>query len=210
MAKKNMGIINKITSEGLLIIGDVHGKVDNYWKILQKHDGASIQLGDFGFNKHHKWHLKNIDNKKHQIVFGNHDDYTFVNKPHSLRNWAYTPQGYEIMTIRGAWSIDKHDRVEGKSWWANEELTYTEMEEAVDAFNYYKPKIVITHNCPYSVGDYLFGIKDKSMTCNGFEIMLQNHQPDLWFFGHHHRSVNEEINGTRFICLAELETYLLK
>ena len=66
----------------LLIIGDVHGKVNEYWKILQKWDKrhCSIQVGDFGFKKQHEWHLKNIDFSQHQINFGNHDDYSFLHE----------------------------------------------------------------------------------------------------------------------------------
>lgn len=38
-------------SNNLLIIGDVHGKINQYWKLIQKHNGRSIQVGDFGFKK---------------------------------------------------------------------------------------------------------------------------------------------------------------
>ena len=48
---------------GLLIIGDVHGKVNEYYKLLQKHKGVSIQVGDFGFKKEHKWHLNLIKHR---------------------------------------------------------------------------------------------------------------------------------------------------
>jgi hypothetical protein len=192
--------------ENLLLIGDVHGKIDNYWKILQKHKGNSIQLGDFGFKEEHQWHLKNIDNTKHQIVFGNHDDYTFFDKPHSLFNYSYSPET-QLMTIRGANSIDKYKRIENRDWWANEEMNYQEMQEAVDFYCDNKPRIVVSHNCPREIAKHFWSITDKSTTTNGLQIMFECHQPELWFFGHHHRSVNETINNTRFICLAELETF---
>ena len=194
----------------LLVIGDVHGKVNEYWKILQKWDKrhCSIQVGDFGFKKQHEWHLKNIDFSQHQINFGNHDDYSFLHEPHSLSNWSY---GFESkkMTVRGAFSIDKSYRTENVDWWQNEELNYEEMQNAIDFYNFNKPKIMITHDCPDYARRYLFGIRDKSITSNGLQQMFENHQPDVWIFGHHHRSKNEVINGTRFICLAELETIVL-
>lgn len=190
-----------------LIIGDVHGKVDRYWNILQKHKSSSIQVGDFGFKKEHDWHLANIDYSQHKINFGNHDDYTYLHKPHSLSNFSISKSG--LMTIRGAYSIDKVYRTENLNWWANEELNYSEMQQAVDFYNFNKPKIIISHDCPHEVRKQLFGINDKSITSNGLQIMFENHQPDLWIFGHHHKSKNEVINGTRFVCLAELETFLI-
>ena len=181
------------SSSPLLIIGDVHGKINEYWKILQKCDKRyySIQVGDFGFSKQHEWHLNNIDYSQHQINFGNHDDYTYLDKPHSLSNWSISTSG--LMTVRGAYSVDKAYRTENVDWWANEELNYEEMQRAIDSYISNKPKIMITHDCPHEARQSLFGI-------------TENHQPELWVFGHHHKSKNEVINGTRFICLAELET----
>jgi predicted phosphodiesterase len=205
IAKPNVGCQGL---SGMLVIGDVHGKVDNYWKILQKHKGTSIQVGDFGFKKQHDWHLANIDYSQHQINFGNHDDYSYLYEPHSLSNWSYAYEA-KLMTIRGAYSIDKAYRTEYLDWWANEELNYSEMQQAVDFYNFNKPKIIISHDCPHEVRKQLFGINDKSITSDGLQVMFENHQPDLWIFGHHHKSKNEVINGTRFVCLAELETFVI-
>jgi len=193
----------------LLIIGDVHGKINNYWKILKSSGEyhSSIQLGDLGFKKEHQWHIDNIDCTKHRINFGNHDDYTYLNAAHSLGDWSVSKNG--IMTVRGADSIDKYRRIEGLDWWPNEELNYDQMKHAIDTYILTKPKIMITHNCPREVSNDLFGIMEKSITTNGLQAMLEYHQPDLWVFGHHHKSKNEVINGTRFICLAELETLIV-
>ncbi len=191
----------------MLIIGDVHGKVNDYWKIIQKYkDQHSIQVGDFGFKKEHEWFLGNIDCKKHKINFGNHDDSTYLNKAHSMGDYSFD-QG--IMTIRGAYSIDKSFRTENIDWWANEELNYQEMQMAIDFYELNKPKIIISHDCPHEVRQYLFGINDKSMTTNGLQSMFEIHQPDIWIFGHHHKSRNDIINKTQFTCLAELETKIL-
>ncbi len=192
--------------DGLLIIGDVHGKIDPYYKLLQKWKGNSIQVGDFGFKKQHEWHLKNIDNTKHKINFGNHDDPTYLDKPHSLGNWSYSDG---IMTVRGAWSIDKAFRTENIDWWANEELNYEEMQAAIDAYIKNKPRVMITHDAPHDARVELFGCHEKSITSNGLQAMFEAHQPELFIFGHWHDSRNEVINGTRFICLAELETFQL-
>ena len=51
MKKIKTNVSNKGT-EGLIIIGDVHGKVNRYWDIIKTHKGTSIQVGDFGFKPH--------------------------------------------------------------------------------------------------------------------------------------------------------------
>lgn len=189
----------------MLIIGDVHGKVDSYWKLIQS-ESKSIQLGDFGFTQQHEWHIKNCDPTKHKIVFGNHDDYSYFNYPHSLGNFSITPEG--IFTIRGAESIDKHHRTENISWWKEEELNWGEANEVIDNYKKTKPEVVISHDCPESVCIRYFGYHG-SFTRKLLQNLFEFHQPMLWIFGHHHKSKNDTIDGTRFICLNELETITL-
>lgn len=189
-----------------LLIGDVHGKINEYLKIINKTKFSTIQLGDFGFKKQHNWHLKNIDNSKHKILFGNHDDYTFLNENHSLGDY-YSNDNY--MCVRGAYSIDQHHRIENVDWWRNEELSYNEMIDAIDHYNTIKPKIMLTHDCPQIIRQHIFGITEKSITSNALQMMFENHQPDTWVFGHHHRSVDVVIKNTRFVCLNELETMVI-
>lgn len=193
-------------NSNLLVIGDVHGNLYDYENILKKCSCSSIQVGDFGFSKHHKWHLKNINYTQHKINFGNHDDYTYLREFHSLGDFSIRT---DMMTVRGAFSIDKICRTENISWWSNEELNYEEMQKAIDFYILNKPKIMITHDCPQEVRKTLFKINEKSITSNGLQIMFEAHQPELWIFGHHHKSKNELINNTRFVCLKELETMVL-
>jgi predicted phosphodiesterase len=191
----------------LLIIGDVHGLIDKYWKLHQKHKGPSIQVGDFGFKKQHEWHLANMNSDLHKINFGNHDDTNYLHRPHSLGNSSVLPGS--IMTVRGAKSIDHYLRKEGVDFWSDEELNYPEMSAAIDIYQTELPRIIITHDAPHEIRRNLFGITDKTTTSNGLQAMWEIHQPDLWIFGHHHKSRSEVLNGTRFICLAELETITL-
>lgn len=192
----------------LLLIGDVHGKINSYWKIIQKHKKRSIQLGDFGFKKEHEWHLENLDSDLHKVCFGNHDDPSFLNSPHSLGDYSFLEE-YSLMSIRGAFSIDKITRTEGLDWWPNEEMSYGELSNCVDFYAEKKPKIVVSHSCPEEIRKELFGIFEKSITSNAMQIMLSLHKPDLWVFGHHHLYKNRTINGTKFICLPELETLMI-
>ena len=113
------------------------------------------------------------------------------------------------MTIRGAWSTDRIHRKVNISWWENEELSYNQMLLVYDLYVKLKPKIVITHDCPRSINNELFGYLDKSITGNGLEFMLQEHKPLQWVFGHHHIEIDVIIDGVNFICLPELGTKLI-
>lgn len=193
----------------MLIIGDVHGKLNDYQNIIEKHSSdKSIQIGDFGFKKEHDWHIENIDPEKHKILFGNHDYYPYLNKPHSLGNFAYLEED-NIFCIRGAYSIDQALRLQGHSWFDNEELTYSEFQTVLDYFESVSPDIVITHDCPDSIRKKFFGIYDKSITSTGLQACLEIHQPKLWIFGHHHQSIKQTVENTEFVCLAELEKFFL-
>lgn len=191
----------------MLIIGDVHGKIHEYKKLIEKTKDDSIQLGDFGFYKEHQWHLDNMDSEKHRICFGNHDFLPFVYEKHSCGDFSYFSD--KIMTVRGACSIDSHLRTEGLDWFRNEELSYLEMGEAIELYKKNKPKVVLSHDCPRTVSENIFHIQDKSLTSNGLQIMFEQWQPDLWIFGHHHRDIDVKIENTRFICLNELSTFVL-
>lgn len=188
----------------MLIIGDVHGKIKKYQWLLDYHQPQhSIQVGDFGFKWEHDWHLKNVDSSKHKIVFGNHDYYPYIDKPHSLGNCSYWN---EVFTIRGAHSIDQHMRTEGKDWFRNEELNNFEQLNVLDNYVNTKPDVVVSHDAPKSVVNHMFGYETSS-TRNLLEHMFQEHRPKLWIFGHFHESKTATILGTRFECLKKLQTF---
>lgn len=192
----------------MLVIGDVHGNINSFEKIIYQHKGDSIQLGDFGFKKHHDYFLNNFDLESNSVLFGNHDYYPYLREPHSLGDYGCDHLG-ELFFVRGAYSIDKHIRTIGVDWFENEEMTYQTFKDVINKYELVKPKIVISHDCPQSLRESLFGIHEKSMTSNGLQAMFEIHQPDLWIFGHHHKSKNVNINGTNFRCLAELEAFLI-
>lgn len=188
----------------LTLIGDVHGKVNEYWKLVTHQvKGKSVQVGDFGFKESHEWHRLNIDGRQHKVLFGNHDYYPMLYAAHSLGDWHFEDG---ICYIRGAYSIDKAYRLANNwPWFAEEELDYEQGSALVEQFAMWKPRVVVSHDCPRSVSQALFSIEDKSMTTNILQACLEAHQPELWVFGHHHKSKSEELDGVRFRCLAELE-----
>lgn len=190
----------------ILLIGDIHGKINKYHNLIQKQKPErSIQLGDFGFEHEHEWFLRTMDCTKHSILFGNHDDYTFLNREHSLGDYAVLHDG-EIMAIRGGDSIDKAYRTIGVDWWPQEEMSFATWNKCIDTYNVTKPLIVLSHECPTEALQELFGIYSPSTTAKGLQAVFEINSPVMWVFGHHHKSMRRVIDGTEFICLAEGES----
>lgn len=197
----------------ITIIGDVHGKVNRYKEIV----GAcsrSICVGDFGFKEEWDNYLSNIDSKNHVIVMGNHDYIPYMDD----RNYWLKCQNFgqiqdfpeDIFYVRGAYSVDKYLRKPGIDWFGNEELDYQECGYCMDLYMTLKPRIVISHDCPQFLRTRWFGITDKSITSNLLDAMWKEHQPEIWIFGHHHKSKSEVLGNTTFTCLAELETKIIE
>lgn len=208
----------------LRLIGDVHGKIDDYMNVRKGAD-YSIQLGDMGFVTDYE-RLGKFD-ERHRFIEGNHDDYDFRH-PNRLGEFGvHTVPGFsDIFFLRGAWSIDWRPRLEEfnatgrKSWWEQEELSWKELEAAVKLYEQTKPVFMISHDCPESIRMEIadpniarqWGLPDNHKTRTGLALqaMFDSHQPHYWFFGHWHKSFDEVRNGTRFVCLKELETFDFK
>jgi len=203
----------------MLIIGDVHGKTNQFLDLVADYRKRSsdliIQLGDLGFQKQWKelnQYCKETNETKLVIVPGNHDDYSSWDDPKLYFMVAQKNQidfNKELFGLGGANSIDKHLRTEGIDWFPQEEMSYSSLGHAVDLYIEQKPKYMFSHTCPSSVKKQLFGYDESSRTEQALQVMFELHQPEYHFFGHFHRSVDEMINGTRFICLAELQTFEL-
>ena len=196
----------------MIIIGDVHGKVEEYKKIIDNNkEHTSIQLGDFGFKIQHNWFIDNIsDHDKHKIIFGNHDYYPYLYEDYSMKNSSVVKYNDKtIMTVRGADSIDAHLRIEGRDLFKEEQVTYEEAIEISESYESVKPDIVISHDCPLFVCKQLFGYGDKTITNQLLNSLFEIHHPELWIFGHHHKSIQQNIDGTKFICLKELEHIII-
>lgn len=198
----------------LTVIGDPHGNCNRYKEITDACD-FSISVGDFGFKKQYHWHVNNIyaknpfEYKGHFINGGNHEYMPMMEFMPYLGHHCYFPE-IELFSVRGANSIDKHLRTEGIDWFPDEELNYGQQLAAYDKYVETKPRIVISHDCPQEVMKHFFGYSETSQTRTMLQHMFEAHKPEIHIFGHHHSSRDEMINGTRFICLAELETFKIE
>ena len=206
----------------MLIVGDVHGKINQFLDIIADYRKTSsdliIQLGDLGFQK--QWdeviqYCLDTNETNLRIIPGNHDDYNRYFQVVVNYTWARVAPllvddiwiESDYFGVQGANSIDKHLRAEGRDWFSNEEMSYTQLGKAVDMYIESKPRIMFSHTCPSSVKKQLFGYNESSRTEQALQVMFELHQPEIHFFGHFHSFRDEVINSTRFICLAELQTY---
>lgn len=205
-------------------IGDAHGKTDEYLEIA-KESSHSIQLGDFGFSR--SWnalYYGGLDAEKHKVLGGNHDDYDIcINSPYYLGDFGeFTMDGKSILFIRGGLSIDRTYRVgdelsgSKKTWWSQEELSFSQMIDCLEFAKTTRPDIIISHAAPAMLipqltkGD-LTKWKFHSGYVENTSLLLQkivdaNICPKMWLFGHYHVSFADEIGGVLYMGLPELGT----
>jgi hypothetical protein len=208
------------------LVGDIHGGFNEYsfytlgvGRTRHMGDPAppdhSVQVGDFGIGFYTPyWHESVREwmkvNTGHRFIRGNHDD------PAMCKTMpGYIPDGTiekDVMYVGGAWSIDHAYRVEGVSWWRDEELSVHELDKLISLFDKTKPRVMVTHDCPTSVayemfisrGDSLAGGQQiKTRTGEALQAMFELHQPEAWYFGHWHHTRTADIKGTKFQCLGE-------
>lgn len=205
----------------LYAIGDVHGKIKEYEKILaniHKNDNEfmTIQIGDMGIG------FKGVKSPKlganDYFFTGNHDNYeqakTHTNCLNNFGCWffkvinKYSQKSSKLFYIRGAYSIDRAARIPRISWWESEEIDYSTLQFAINMYETEKPEVVFSHDCPQPIHHIICpeaNIKENSRTVMALSAMFSLHRPKIWVFGHHHKSFKLEIEGCLFICLNELE-----
>jgi len=200
-------------------IGDVHAKWDKYKKLIKGCE-RSLQVGDFGVGFTNPYNEKPYSNPpydhmvkgEHFYIRGNHDNPGACKRhPFWIKDGGSAFGRDDIFCVGGAFSIDKDRRTENYDWWHDEELSYGQLSNIMDAYELVKPKIVVTHECPDSVitrichekGIHKYDIPSVTRRC--FDNMLEIHKPDLWIHGHWHLSAWTIHKGVQFIALNELE-----
>lgn len=190
---------------------------------------AIIQVGDWGFTwpGYETSHLlfklnKALESYEMDMYFleGNHDNYLdlehrgFWPRPGRLCQFrdaprvTYIPRGHvwemdgcTFMALGGAYSIDQASRVEGKSWWPEELITYADLEYCASQLDQHpKIDVFLSHDCPEGVKrleSYLeltskeFGIDyklDQASRANrrALWLVVERAKPTLLIHGHYH------------------------
>ena len=212
----------------IFVTGDIHGDIRRILNIpdegLTKND-IVIVLGDFGVIWNNinitNMALELLGNKKFTTAFldGNHENFNMINDMQEIIEWnggraGILPFGIihllrgEIYNINnkiigicgGANSIDKAWRVEGESWWKEEEISDSDIANFEANLLKYNNKIdiMLTHDIPVSILPTVkiySGINNDNMVSNS-QLQLEkiDQMVDIkkWYFGHWH--IDKEIN----------------
>lgn len=188
-------------------IGDIHCDAALHKQYMAAHS-RTLQLGDLGFDYDYMF---SFDSKCHKFIAGNHDNYDKVNKiPHYTGDFSLL--WGKVATIRGAYSIDKEFRTEGKDWWRQEELEYTQMKAGLDFIIDVKPPIIASHDCPGFLAKTLHPLSnpvEPSRTASFLNALWEVYQPKIWIFGHHHVSKVMRVGDCLFHALGMEEVHRL-
>lgn len=192
----------------ITLVGDIHGKFQKLYKILDVTKNRMIALGDIGIGFGDDPLFPN----HFQFIHGNHDNPDLC-KYYSgfLGRYGYDSVT-EIFHVSGAESVDKDHRIPGATWWYNEQLNIQEMDDCLELYRKTKPKIVLSHDAPFFLYPELLhagghsGKSKRNLTNTLLETMFESHQPKEWYFGHFHVSYGITYQECMFQCLGELET----
>lgn len=227
----------------MIYIGDCHGKTPQLEWMLRhnpKFEGkCAFQLGDMGLG------FKGVtlkefgpdrdDQDRFLFIRGNHDNPVLCQAhPNYAGEYGYLA-AEKVFFLGGAWSIDAAWRIEGLSWWRDEEQSIEALNAAHQMYLDSKPEIVATHEAPTKAAiTMLSGLMlpqrtgasatDASLekgvdydyykaktgcvntrTSQALQQMFEVHKPKHWVFGHYHIRQDFEIEGTQFHCLPELD-----
>ncbi len=221
----------------LRIIGDVHGKRLDYLKLINKANAEglhTLQIGDLGFGYEYRRLLKDdcIDTTMNKMFMGNHDAYNMTSELEGFSLGDYGPielNGVALFFVRGAFSIDKQYRTIGLDWFPEEEIQESEFDAIIEAYRTAKPDLVVTHDCPDSIGKegacfedghrhkddvikrpevlHSFGFNPNTFSTRTqvlLERLFRIYKPKKWVFGHYHKNWISYEQGTEFRCLNEL------
>lgn len=208
----------------IYITGDTHGRVDyqkmldfsKTHKELTKNDYV-IVAGDFGgvwFKPDLEKDLNLYSNLRFTTLFidGNHENFDLLNsypvtmwnggkahiiRPdiiHLMRGQIFEIEGKTFFTFGGATSVDRAFRIEGKSWWREEEPTFEEMDEGFANLAKYGNKVdfIVTHSCdekalwypPLRMRNFQMGVYPENQLLSNFEDRVDYGR---WYFGHYHQ-----------------------
>lgn len=140
------------------------------------------------------------------FIDGNHDDHPRLRKScrgqdreergswEETGEWlSYLPRGYRFeldgctfLCLGGAYSVDKHHRVEGLSWWREEEISYMEARRAADG-GY--ADVMLVHDLPWGVElkwDRKAEFPETTPNRKTLRQVIDQVQPRWVFGGHMH------------------------
>lgn len=165
-----------------------------------------------------------IDNIKFMWLDGNHENHDQLDADNGAwqPDWTYMPRGsvleidgYRLMFFGGASSIDKNQRIEGKSWWNQENIKYGQVARTLEKelgpvhalFTHDHASSIPYSEKRYGVDDIACGKSDRQL----LQVLIDTYKPKFHFFGHHHFPEEGTIGDMKWICtpIIEMRTYTI-
>jgi len=240
----------------MILLGDIHGRLSIIINFVQKNDIDNeniIQVGDFGLGfDSYLTDIENLDklnnilskkNNKLYALKGNHDNPEFWNG-HLDNKWSNIKlvkdysileiEGYNILFVGGAISIDRKSRLKEMQMYASKgiktDLYWFDEEFILNTdilSNLENIDIVITHTSPdfcfpinkfgfspiveeYSLNDDNLKndlLNERMLVTKMFNILSEKNNISMWFYGHFHNSLYQNINECGFKLLGIDEFY---
>lgn len=221
----------------VMVSGDWHGNtafaLASITYAAEQGCDVLIQVGDFGFwpYSYGKMYLDRVQGAARRSgirlywLDGNHEDHSRkaefndANRPnvvHLARGFRWTWWGKRFMAVGGAVSPDKRDRIQGRSWWPEEELTEAELVYACRD-DKTSVDVIFAHDCPLGVDIPTIGPCNEERPgpppfpldvlahCDfhrgKMKVIWEQLQPELWVHGHYHIPYKSQIGKTTFIGL---------
>jgi len=199
----------------IFITGDTHADID-YKKLLAlkekklSYDDYLIICGDAGIcwsPETFAYHLELYNAIGCTIIFidGNHENFNMLNQfPlveylgalmhqidkhifHVLRGEIMLIENKTFLCIGGAISIDKAWRTPYITWWPEEEITYHDIDNALNNLQKFDNKVdyVLTHCCDTNTLIKTFHFK-RDVCTDQLTFIDKIVEYKRWYFGHYH------------------------
>lgn len=193
----------------MYFIGDCHGTFADLQRICDHLAPARcIQLGDMGLGFGRDDEFPPCANLS--FIRGNHDNPDVCRRyVNYMGDYGYL-DGEDVFFVSGAFSIDQAYRIEGASWWRDEELSEPQWRQVMELYMSKRPAVVATHDCPREAYPFLVGphgVDQGNRTSSALSHMFQLYMPKTWVFAHHHRFKSFTIDRTHFVALGELDIW---
>jgi len=200
---------------GELSINKLSFNSNDFMKDLTEEDYLII-LGDFGLfwsnptSNSEKYWLNWLSDQKYTTLFldGNHENFNIINNFkeidkfggkvgqawknkifHLKRGEIYTIDNNKLLTIGGAYSIDRKYRTLNRSYWDEELLSYEDIQHIEDNLKQHNNKVdyVLTHTPPGVLVPIFINIYGSQDTVAAyFNSMYSYIEFKHWYSGHLH------------------------
>lgn len=182
-----------------ILLGDVHGNIDHCVQIAKRAFPLEvIQIGDLGIG----W----LTTKQLALLPSN---FKFFVGNHDCRQESYKyscclgdfGEYKGLFYVSGADSIDKDSRIEGKSWWRDEELNHQQCNQVLELWEKSTCDTLLCHDCPQIVAESIMLAYDKSTTRMILNEIIKVRKPRRVYFGHWHRVAHWFNEGVEYRCI---------